>query len=135
MPRAADREQIAEPVASPEPDVSEPDVSQPDASAPVSFVEAVLTVVGDIPSGEVATYGDIAALLGSRGARAVGMVMARCGAEVAWWRVVRAGGRPPSGHAERARTHYEAEGTPLLRARADDPDGYRIDLAACRWEP
>jgi len=33
---------------------------------PASFVEAVLAVVDDIPPGEVATYGDIAALLGSR---------------------------------------------------------------------
>lgn len=102
---------------------------------PASFVDAVLTVVADIPPGEVATYGDIAAILGSRGARAVGMVMARYGSDVPWWRVVRAGGRPPSGHAERARTHYDEEGTPLLPAPADDPDGYRIDLAACRWNP
>jgi alkylated DNA nucleotide flippase Atl1 len=102
---------------------------------PVSFVEAVLTVVADIPPGEVATYGDIAALLGSRGARAVGMVMARYGADAPWWRVIRAGGRPPSGHADRARVHYDAEGTPLLPAPAGDDDGYRIDLAACRWRP
>jgi len=99
---------------------------------PGSFVEAVLALVDDIPPGEVATYGDIAALLGSRGARAVGMVMARYGADVPWWRVVRAGGRPPTGHAGRARAHYDAEGTPLLET-PDDPDGYRIDLAACRW--
>ncbi|AWB96124.1 DNA-binding protein [Agromyces badenianii] len=95
------------------------------------FVEAVLVVVADIPPGRVATYGDIAALLGSRGARAVGQVMARYGADSPWWRVVRAGGRPPAGHAERARQHYDAEGTPL-RASADE-DGYRIELAACRW--
>ena len=46
---------------------------------------------------------------------------------------IRAGGRPPTGHAERARAHYDREGTPL-RASADD-DGYRIDLAAARWRP
>lgn len=95
------------------------------------FVDAVLAVVGDIPPGHVATYGDVAALLGSRGARAVGQVMARCGSGVAWWRVIRAGGRPPAGHAGRAREHYEAEGTPLLPSEGED--GYRIDLAACRW--
>jgi alkylated DNA nucleotide flippase Atl1 len=100
---------------------------------PVGFVEAVLAVVADIPAGQVATYGDIAALLGSRGARAVGGVMARYGSDAAWWRVVRAGGRPPSGHAERARAHYEREGTPLLATT--DEDGYRIDLAAARWVP
>ncbi|QAY73244.1 DNA-binding protein [Agromyces protaetiae] len=97
------------------------------------FVEAVLAVVADIPPGRVATYGDVATLLGSRGARAVGQTMARYGADVPWWRVVRAGGRPPAGHAERARAHYEREGTPLLAA--DNDDGYRIDLAACRWRP
>jgi alkylated DNA nucleotide flippase Atl1 len=100
---------------------------------PAGFVEAVLAVVGDIPPGCVATYGDVAAILGSRGARAVGQVMARYGSEVAWWRVVRAGGRPPAGHAERARAHYEREGIPLRPT--DDEDGYRIVIAACRWRP
>ncbi|MGR0221031.1 MGMT family protein [Agromyces sp. ZXT2-6] len=95
------------------------------------FVEAVLAVVDDIPPGRVMTYGDVAAVLGSRGARAVGQVMARYGHSVPWWRVVRAGGRPPAGHAESARPHYDAEGVPL-RPAADD-DGYRIDLATCRW--
>ncbi|MFE6965876.1 MGMT family protein [Agromyces sp. NPDC057679] len=100
---------------------------------PAGFVDAVLAVVDDIPAGRVATYGDVAALLGSRGARAVGQVMARYGADAPWWRVIRAGGRPPAGHAERARAHYEREGTPL-RPSADD-DGYRVDLAAARWRP
>lgn len=103
------------------------------SAQPAGFVEAVLAVVADIPAGRVATYGDIAALLGSRGARAVGQVMARYGSDVPWWRVVRAGGRPPAGHAEIARPHYEAEGIPL-RQTGDD-DGYRIDLAASRWRP
>ncbi len=100
---------------------------------PAGFVDAVLAVVADIPPGRVATYGDVAALLGSRGARAVGQVMARYGSEVPWWRVVRAGGHPPTCHASRAREHYEAEGTALLPAANED--GYRIDLSACRWRP
>lgn len=95
------------------------------------FVEAVLAVVGDIPPGRVMTYGDVAAMLGSRGARAVGQVMARYGGSVPWWRVIRAGGRPPAGKGDVARPHYEAEGVPLRPV--DDEDGYRIDLAACRW--
>ncbi|NUT59201.1 MAG: DNA-binding protein, partial [Agromyces sp.] len=37
---------------------------------PGGFVEAVLAIVDDIPPGCVATYGDVAAVLGSRGARA-----------------------------------------------------------------
>lgn len=96
-----------------------------------TFVDAVLAVVSDIPAGRVATYGDVAALLGSRGARAVGRVMALYGSDVPWWRVLRAGGHPPAGHGARARAHYEREGTPLLPATTDD--GYRVDLASCRW--
>lgn len=102
-------------------------------SQSAGFVDAVLAVVADIPAGRVATYGDVAALLGSRGARAVGQVMARYGSDVPWWRVVRAGGRPPSGHAASARPHYEAEGIALRPTH--DEDGYRIDLAASRWRP
>lgn len=92
------------------------------------FVEHVLEVVRAIPPGHVMTYGDVAAVLGSRGARAVGTVMARYGADVPWWRVIRAGGFAPKGHERRARTHYVAEGTPLL----GPTDAYRVDLAAAR---
>ncbi|MBT2518617.1 MGMT family protein [Streptomyces sp. ISL-90] len=111
----------------------QPQANRTPPPAQAGFVDAVLAVVGDIPAGCVATYGDVAALLGSRAARAVGQVMARYGSDVAWWRVVRAGGRPPPGYAERAREHYEAEGTPLRPS--SDADGYRIDLASCRWRP
>ncbi|MGN6128011.1 MAG: MGMT family protein, partial [Humibacter sp.] len=47
-----------------------------------SFVDAVLEVVADIPPGRVMTYGQIAAVLGSRGARVVGQVMALYGSDV-----------------------------------------------------
>lgn len=78
------------------------------------FTEAVLSVVAEIPEGCALTYGQVAAVIGSRSARGVGRVMAHAGHEVTWWRVVRAGGFPPSGHEDRAREHYEAEGTPLV---------------------
>lgn len=99
------------------------------------FGELVLALVADIPSGRALSYGDVAAFLGSRGARAVGTVMARSGGgeePVPWWRVVRADGRPPAGHAEAALPHYEAEGTPIVPG---GPEGYRIDLRAARWRP
>lgn len=108
----------------------------------LDFGGAVLHVVDGIPPGHVMTYGDVAAELGSRGARAVGRVMAIEGSSVAWWRVVRADGRPPAGHEAEALARYRAEGTPLLGASADsrsgagtDPLAYRLDLRAARWRP
>ncbi|WP_231727572.1 MULTISPECIES: MGMT family protein [unclassified Rathayibacter] len=91
----------------------------------------MLAVVDDIPSGHVMAYGEIAAVLGTRAARAVGTVMARYGSDVAWWRVVRSGGAPPIGHEDRARREYEREGTPLVTT----PTGYRVDVRAARWRP
>ena len=101
------------------------------ASREPAFVTYVLGIVESIPPGRVMTYGDIAAVLGSRGARLVGQIMAHHGAGLPWWRVIRAGGHPPIGHEDRALPHYNAEGTPLQAA----PDGYRIDYAAARWSP
>ncbi|MGD8192906.1 MGMT family protein [Herbiconiux sp. P18] len=93
----------------------------------------MLEVVDSIPPGQVLTYGDVAALLGSRAARAVGTVMRLYGSGHPWWRVVRAGGLPPSGHEVAARIRYEAEGTPL-RAISRDP-GYAVEYAVARWRP
>lgn len=76
-------------------------------------------------------YGDIAAVLGTRAARAVGTVLARYGSDVAWWRVVRSSGAPALGHESRARVEYEREGTPLVVT----PAGYRVDVRAARWRP
>jgi alkylated DNA nucleotide flippase Atl1 len=98
-----------------------------------SFVENVLDIVEQIPPGRVMTYGDIAAVLGSRGARVVGQVMAQYGSDVPWWRVIRAGGHPPVCHEERALAHYRAEGTPLSPSKTTD--AYRVDYASARWSP
>lgn len=127
-----------------------------DAHAPapaLSFLEAVLEVVADIPPGRVMTYGDVAAVLGSRGARVVGQAMARYGDGVPWWRVIRAGGLPPTCHEGRALEYYRQEGTPLLAVRGNGRSGrrvplsaedaartgaehaYRVDLARARWSP
>lgn len=85
----------------------------PDRSAD-AFAEAVLAVVADIPEGCALSYGQVASIIGSKSARGVGRVMAHYGHAVPWWRVVRSGGFPPTGHEDRAREHYEAEGTPLV---------------------
>lgn len=113
------------------------DHGMPAASEPpLDFGGAVLLVVDGIPPGRVMTYGDVAAELGSRGARAVGRVMATEGSSVPWWRVVRADGRPPEGHEVEALAHYRAEGTPLRWAGdARGPHDYRLELARARWAP
>ena len=97
-------------------------------SAESDFVDHVLEVVNAIPPGRVMTYGGVAATLGSRGARAVGLVMSRYGSNAPWWRVIRADGQPPQGHAARAWPHYLAEGTPLKGSGI----GYRVDLQRAR---
>jgi len=79
------------------------------------------------------TYGDVAAVLGSRAARAVGQTMARYGWDLPWWRVIRAGGHPPIDHEQSALVHYRAENTPLIRTKPDA--AYRVDLRAARWFP
>jgi len=93
---------------------------------PHDFVSRVLAVVDGIPSGRVMTYGDVAAAIGSRAARAVGQVMARHGDEVAWWRVVRASGEPAAGHGREAMRRFAAEGTAVGRG------GDRVDLSSAR---
>lgn len=99
--------------ASAAPGVSE---SEPEVLGPADgFAAAVLAVVADIPEGCALSYGQVAEILGSKSARGVGRVMAHSGHTVPWWRVVRSGGYPPSGHEERALQHYEAEGTPVVR--------------------
>ena len=100
----------------------------PDAD---DFTSAVLDVVDSIPAGRVMTYGDVAAVLGSRAARGVGRVMAQHGDSVPWWRVVRATGRTAEGLEQRALSHFRAEGTPLL----ETDYGYRVNLRLARWMP
>lgn len=97
------------------------------------FVTHVLDIVDSIPSGRVMTYGDVAAVLGSRAARAVGTIMSQYGEDVPWWRVIRSGGHPPAEHDDLALPFYLAEGTPLVRKALST--AYRIDYAVARWSP
>ncbi|WP_370566183.1 MGMT family protein [Cryobacterium sp. BB736] len=94
------------------------------------FVSRVIGVVDSIPAGMVMSYGDVAAAVGSRAARAVGQVMARYGHDLPWWRVIRSSGEPPLCHEQRALEHYRDEHTPLLWR--DDGD-YRINLRQARY--
>ncbi len=78
------------------------------------------------------TYGDVAAAIGSRAARAIGQTMAYYGADVPWWRVIRASGRPAANYESRALEHFRAEGTPLKWSASG---GFRVDLVLARWTP
>lgn len=88
---------------------------------------AVLDAVEAIPRGRVLTYGDVAELAGHGGARSVGTVMSRWGAEVPWWRVVRRDGTLPPALLAAALPRWQQEGTPVR----DDLAG--VDMARARW--
>lgn len=90
-----------------------------------AYVEAVLQAVESIPTGRVASYGDLAELVGRGGPRQVGAVLSHFGSTVCWWRVVRSDGRPARGHEQDALVKLRAEGV-VLR-------GERADLKRCRW--
>jgi alkylated DNA nucleotide flippase Atl1 len=89
-------------------------------------------VVEAIPSGRVMTYGDVAAAIGSRAARAVGNTLAYYGSDLPWWRVIRATGHPAVDRESRALEHFRAEGTPIKWSASGV---FRVDLPAARWRP
>lgn len=103
-------------------------VDHADPLAPGEYAEAVLDVVEQIPPGKVMTYGDVAEYLGRGGPRQVGTVMSRYGDAVAWWRVMRADGKPLPGHEKEALRRYAKERTPMRAA------GTRVDLSRARWD-
>jgi methylated-DNA-protein-cysteine methyltransferase-like protein len=86
------------------------------------FHRAVFRLVRQIPRGQVATYGQVAAILGSpRAARAVGWAMRHCAPGVPWHRVVNASGgislRANVGGMLTQRVLLEQEGVPVRRGR------------------
>ena len=92
------------------------------------YVEAVLSLVEQVPPGRVTTYGGLAELVGVGGPRQVGRVMSTYGGAVPWWRVVHADGSLPVCHDGEALAQHREEGTPLR------PSG-RVDMAAALWWP
>jgi alkylated DNA nucleotide flippase Atl1 len=103
----------------------------PDAD-PDDFASQVVAVVESIPPGHVMTYGSVAAALGSRASRGVGQVMAYAGADLPWWRVIRASGHAPRDHEQRALEQYRVEGTPLVWSRSGT---FRVDLERASYRP
>jgi methylated-DNA-protein-cysteine methyltransferase-like protein len=106
----------------------------PTADPPRAFRQRVYDTVRAIPAGRVASYGDVAALVGTpRAARGVGAALNALDSDtdVPWWRVVNRSGRLsiPADHGLRAlqRALLERE-----RVRFG-PDG-AIDLERHAWE-
>lgn len=87
-------------------------------------IERVRALVAAIPSGKVATYGDIAAAAGLSSARTVGWIMRTDAADLPWHRVLGASGRPAAHLAHRQISKLALEGVPIN-------DG-RVDLRAAR---
>ena len=97
-----------------------------------SFHRAVHRLVRDIPRGRVATYGQIAGILGApRAARAVGSAMRHCPPGLPWHRVVNARGaisrRANAGGMLTQRLMLEQEGVPVRRGRI-------LHLERHRWQ-
>ena len=97
-----------------------------------STYEAIYRWVRQVPEGKVATYGQIAGLVGSCSARQVGYAMAALSgdSDVPWHRIINSQGRislrrGSDGH-QLQRILLEAEGIVFV---ADDS----IDLAQYRW--
>ena len=93
----------------------------------VALKRRILDCVREIPSGRVATYGDIAKLAAAANyARFVGYTLkTNIAADVPWHRVVRADG-------SLAGTRPEVQRQKLLDEAVDTVD-YRVDLKRYRW--
>jgi alkylated DNA nucleotide flippase Atl1 len=89
-------------------------------------VENVRALVASIPSGRVATYGDIADAAGLSSARIVGWIMRTDSSDLPWHRVLGASGRPAAHIATRQLELLRAEGVLAI-------DG-RVRLAEVRHE-
>ena len=91
--------------------------------------DRIYALVREIPPGRVATYGQIAAIVGCT-ARVVGYAMAACPSDsVPWQRVINSRGEispRPGGGASRQRALLDAEGVGFSAAG-------RVNLQMVRW--
>lgn len=98
-----------------------------------SLYDRIYAVVRQIPRGQVATYGQIAAMVGQCGARTVGFAMASlpAGAGVPWQRVINSQGRVSDRRggdgSVRQRQLLEDEGVHF------DSQG-RVDFYSAGWD-
>ena len=92
----------------------------------MELAQRMLDVVAQIPTGRVATYGDIAARAGSRSPRLAGYVLAQLSDDdTPWHRVLRADGTPAP--------HLAAEQLRRLRVEQVESVDGRVSLARYRW--
>lgn len=95
------------------------------------FKERVYALVGQIPKGQVMTYGQIAALAGSpRAARIVGGIAHYGEEDLPWQRVVKKDGRLAEGYpggVEGHRQVLESEGVTVKK--------YKVDVQRLLWRP
>lgn len=81
------------------------------------FTEAVIAVIENLESGEVAAYGEIATEAGYPGAaRAVGNLL-RTVPGLPWWRVVNAAGRLAPGSEQEQAQRLRAEGVTVVNGK------------------
>lgn len=106
----------------------------------MGFRDRVYQVVRAIPAGQVLSYGDVAAAVGSpRAARQVGWALAALreggvdpqGRAVPWQRVILTTGAIAF-RGDPARGDHQ---TALLRTEGVVFVGDRVDMARCRWSP
>lgn len=79
--------------------------------------ERVREVVASIPSGRVATYGDVATAAAAPSPRLVGRVLAEDGQDLPWHRVLRADGTPAPQLRGEQLARLRAEGVPTADSR------------------
>ena len=97
----------------------------------MTFEERAWALIRRIPRGRVATYGQIAALLGHpRSARAVGRALRSCPHDVPWHRVVNSAG----GISARARASSMLTQELRLTGEGVAPRRGRIPLRRFRWD-
>jgi methylated-DNA-protein-cysteine methyltransferase-like protein len=111
-------------------------MSTPSSESEYALCEAVYKIVRTIERGKVATYGQIADLIGIASARQVGYAMAQAPPNVPWQRVVGAGGRLTTGKRNpelqvRQRRLLEEEGVAFLPTTETDT----VDIKRFGWNP
>jgi methylated-DNA-protein-cysteine methyltransferase-like protein len=99
----------------------------------MTFFERVYKLVKQIPPGKVATYGQIAEILGTRDARKVGFALhANRDPKVPCHRIVNKEGRLAPNYAFDG---WREQKRKLFEEGIIFKDEMRVDLEKCRWKP